>query len=87
MLELCKQTRRALDRNLKAEKLLDSLFINPYITVARAREILKVSHPTAGQAIAALQRVNVLREVTGRSWGHVFVSDPILNAIEKPRSM
>jgi len=68
----------------KAVALLDELFINPYITIARAAELLQVSHPTARQAIEYLQQNGLLEEITGRSWGRVYLARPILTALEQP---
>lgn len=82
LLNLRKTARSGL-RNLKAEKLLDALFVNPYITVARAADILKVTPPTADRAIHLLERAGILQELTGRTWGRVFAAKPILEAIEK----
>jgi Fic family protein len=64
--------------------LLDQLFFNPYMTIARAGKVLKKSHPTAKAAISVLEQRKVLKEVTGRQWGKFYVSKPILDAIEKP---
>ncbi len=69
----------------KAVALLDELFINPYITVARAGELLQVSHPTASQAIEYLQQNGLLDEITGRSWGRVYLARPILAMLDQPR--
>jgi Fic family protein len=68
----------------KALALLDELFINPYITVARAAEMLQVSHPTASQTIEFLQQNGLLEEITGRSWGRVYLARPILTVLEPP---
>jgi Fic family protein len=68
----------------KAVALLDELFINPYVTVARAGELLQVSHPTASQAIEFLQQNGLLEEITGRSWGRVYLARPILAILEQP---
>jgi len=68
----------------KAVALLDELFINPYITIARAAKLLQVSHPTARQVIEYLQQNGLLDEITGRSWGRVFLARPILIALEQP---
>ncbi len=68
----------------KAIALLDELFINPYITVARAAELLEVSHPTARQTIEFLQQNGLLEEITGRSWGRVYLAHPILSVLEPP---
>ena len=68
----------------KAVALLDELFINPYVTVARAGELLQVSHPTASQAIQILQQNGLLEEITGRPWGRVYLARPILTVLERP---
>jgi len=68
----------------KAVALLDELFINPYITVARAVNCWQVSHPTASQAIEYLQQNGLLEEITGRSWGRVYLARPILAVLEHP---
>jgi len=62
--------------------LLEHLFINPYVTVSRAAELLKVTAPIARSLLATLQRQRILKEVTGRSWGRIYLAEPILAAIE-----
>ena len=64
--------------------LLDELFINPYMTIARAVKVLGKTHPTAKAAISVLEERIILKEVTGRNWRRFYVSKPILDAIEKP---
>jgi Fic family protein len=71
-------------RKPKALALVDQLFVNPYITVARAAEILEVSNPTARQTVALLQKEGLLREISGRAWGRLYLAGPILKAIETP---
>lgn len=58
--------------------------MNPYVTVARAEQTLKVSNPTARHAVAFLQKHRVLKEVSGRQWGKLHLTQPILGMIEKP---
>ncbi|MGB9428609.1 MAG: Fic family protein [Gammaproteobacteria bacterium] len=70
----------------KVLALLDQLFINPYITVARAEKILAVSNPTARQTVAMLEKAGLLREVSGRSWGKLYLARSILDAVDKPRA-
>ena len=76
--------RKRLARKAKALALLDQLFVNPYITVARAAEILGASNPTARQAVALLEKEGLLKEVSGRAWGRLYLAEPILKAIEGP---
>lgn len=63
-------------------KLLDELFANPYLTVARAVRVLNVTAPAARQTVALLQGEGLLEEVTGRSWRRIYLARPILRAIE-----
>ncbi len=65
-----------------ALRLVDALMVNPYITVARAQELLKVSNPTARHAVNRLQDAGVLEETTGRSWGKLYLARPIMRAID-----
>jgi len=74
--------RQRLGRKPNALKLLDELFVNPYVTAARAARVLGVSGPTARHAIALLQEEGVLGEMTGRSWGRVYLARPILQILE-----
>lgn len=67
--------------------LVDHLFANPYLSVARAAEILKVSNPTARQAVAVLHAEGLLEEITGRAWGRVYLARPVLQALESPPAM
>ena len=84
LMDLRKSFRLKVRDKPKALALLDELFINPYITVARAAEMLQVSHPTASQTIEFLQQNGLLEEITGRSWGRVYLARPILTVLEPP---
>ncbi len=66
----------------KVQALLDQLFINPYISVARAEKILGVSNPTARQAVVMLEKAGVLKEVSGRAWGKLYLAGAILEAVQ-----
>jgi Fic family protein len=82
LMALRERLRRKLVSKPRALLLLDELFKNPYVDVARARKALGVTHPTARLAIRVLEDANVLKEVTGRRWGRLFLARPILDAIE-----
>lgn len=81
LMELREKYRKRLTGSARASALLDQLFVNPYITVARAAEALSVSNPTARQAVSALQKHGMLTEVTGRKWGQLYLAKPILKII------
>ncbi|HEX6898800.1 MAG TPA: Fic family protein [Thermoanaerobaculia bacterium] len=82
LMDLRETYRQRLNRRPNALRLLDELFANPYLTAARATRVLGVSGPTARQAIKVLLQERLLQEMTGRSWGRVYLARPILEAIE-----
>lgn len=79
--------RKRLAKQHLALALLDSLFINPYTTVARASEQLGVTQPTARKPIRLLEQAGMLTESTGRNWGRVWLARPILAAVEATPDM
>jgi Fic family protein len=63
-----------------AHQLVDQLFTNPYVAAPRAAQVLEVSAPTARAAIRDLEAQGILRELTGRKWGQLFLADAVLQA-------
>ncbi len=78
--------RKRLHDKPRALALLEALFANPYLSVARAARLLKVSLPTARQAVRVLHESGMLEEVSGRRWGRLYLARPILRALEGPRA-
>lgn len=83
LMDLRERFRRKLRGKARALDLLDELFQNPYITVARAEKLLKVSNPTARAAVTALQSAGMLKEISGRAWGRLYLARPILGILEE----
>jgi Fic family protein len=82
LMDLREASRARLKASPRALALLDELFTNPYTTVTHAATVLKVSNPTARQAVAALERAGMLEEVSGRTWGKLYLARPIMQVIE-----
>ena len=82
LMELREKFRARLRDKGKALALLDELFLNPYMSVAKAERVLKVSNPTARQAVMLLQRKGMLEEITGRTWGKLYLAKPIMDTID-----
>ncbi len=82
LMELRERYRGRLRGRANALTLLDALFVNPYLSVARAAKMLKVSNPTARQAVQALEKCGMIEEITGREWGRLYLARPILAVIE-----
>jgi len=83
LMDLRARWRERLRDYPKVAQLIDALLVNPYMSVARAQRILKVSNPTARQAVARLEKAGMLTEITGREWGRLYLARPILRVIEK----
>jgi Fic family protein len=83
LMDLREKFRARLRNKLKALALLDELFLNPYMSVSRAQKVLKVSNPTARQAVLLLQQKGLLKEITGREWGKLYLAAPIMDIIEQ----
>jgi Fic family protein len=68
----------------KAVASIDPLFKNPFLIIARAGELLKVSAPTGNQVVKLLEEAGVLQEVAGREWGKMYRAGEISRVIENP---
>jgi Fic family protein len=66
--------------------LVGQLFVNPYISIGRAAEVMKVSQPTATRTLKALEVQGWLKENTGRNWGKVYLAPRIMETLEQPKS-
>ena len=84
---LRRELRAKLRKKFRARSLLDELFSNPYINSARATDRLAVDRKTAQKSIDLLKDMGILKEITGKSWGRVWVARPILDIIENPPPM
>jgi len=83
LMDLREKFRKDLSDKSKAMALLDALFVNPFITVARAEKNLRVSNPTARKADAILKKNGMLTEVSGRKWNRLYLARPIMSVIER----
>jgi Fic family protein len=84
IMDLREKYRGLVAERAAATALVDRLFVNPYLTVAHAMRVLKVTHPTASRAIGELEKMGVLKEVSGRRRGRVYLAAEILDVLEKP---
>ena len=63
-------------------QLIDALFESPYMTTARAREVLGVKYLSALNHIRRLQELGILEEVTGQTRYQVFFATGVLRVID-----
>jgi len=64
-----------------ALRLFESLADSPVVSVARTVETLGTTKPTASKAIAVLQSLGILREVTGKWRDRLWSYDALLSAL------
>jgi len=65
---------------LRVHELLQS---QPFVNAAQVRAKTNLSMPTVNHALAALGKLGVAREVTGKKRGRVFAYDGFLNIIDE----
>jgi len=82
LLDLRERFRTQVQDKPKALALLDELFTNPYITVARAEKILHVSNPTARKTVELLGERGIIEQLGEKRWGKIYLCRQVLEAIE-----
>ena len=85
LMELWQAYRQRLQEaraSAAALRLLDRLFAYPAVTVAQAAEALGVTLRAAQQNVERLAAAGVLKEVTGRQRGRVWVAHDVIQVIE-----
>lgn len=82
--ELREHYRELVSNKPKALALVDELFRSPVANASSVTRQLGVADPTARKAIAALEDIGLLSELTGRTWGKVWIARPVLEVLERP---
>jgi Fic family protein len=65
-------------------RIMDRLFHHPIVTVARVRQWLDVTPAGANKLVARLERLGLLREITGYARNRRFRFEPYLKLFEEP---
>ncbi len=63
-------------------KLIDALFGQPSMTIARAAEVLEVTAASASANIQKLEAAGILKEVTGRKRDRMYIAPRILSFVD-----
>ncbi len=69
-------------RALNAKKLVDYLYNRPMINAEKVSEIVGISMPSAYKLIVDLEKLDILKEVTGSQRGRVYIFDNYLRLFE-----
>lgn len=86
VIELREKFRNRVSDKPKALALVDQLFTNPYLTVARVQEVLKISNPTARKLIDLLVERKLIAQMGKRRWAKLYLSRAVLEAIDASSS-
>jgi Fic family protein len=84
LMSMREKNRAQLAQKATATRLLDALFVNPYMTTRRARTVLQCTTPTALKAISEIEAQGLLTEVTGGRRNRVYVAREILDVLQAP---
>ena len=82
VIDLRETFRKRVADKPKALLLVDQLFTNPYLTVARAEAALKISNPTARKVIDLFLERKLIEQLGKRRWAKLYLSRQVLEAIE-----
>lgn len=76
------------DQNIKQHHLsasvsrtLDLLFQNPYITISRNAALLKTTFVTAKRSVLHLEKLGIVKEVSGKEKGRIFLATKLLEIL------
>lgn len=64
-------------------KLLDILFVNPFVSLNGISKFLKVTWPTAKASVEQLIKLGILKEISGRKRNRLYCAKELLNIIVK----
>ncbi|MFA5647768.1 MAG: Fic family protein [Bacteroidales bacterium] len=82
ILQLQKQVETSIQklgsRAVNAKKIVDYLYNRPMINAEKVNEIAGISLPSAYKLIVELEKLDILKEVTGNQRGRVYVFDNYL---------
>ena len=69
---------RKIKATINANRLLYSLFLNPYTTISNTKKYLNVTFPTAKKSIETLEKVEILKEFSERKRNRVYYAEDLL---------
>ena len=70
--------------SVTAGRLVDKLFVTPFLTINRVSQELGVGFKTGAKEVGRLETAGILREVTGQQRYRVFCADEVLRLLDQP---
>jgi Fic family protein len=72
----------SVSKSSKMHLVVESIFKNPFITITDVADELGMSIPGASNLVHKLEEIKVLKEVTGKQTGKIYVAQRILDILE-----
>lgn len=73
---------QSVSESSRMHLVVESIFKNPFITITDVSNELEISLPAASSLVHKLEGIEVLREITGKKTGKIFVAHKILAILE-----
>lgn len=84
ILHLQKKYRQQLQKEsvpIPVFRLLDMLFLNPFVSLPGISDYLKITWPTAKAAVDRLVRLGILKEISGRKRSRIYCAQELLDIL------
>lgn len=65
-------------------EIVEDLIGYPVITPSQAAALHNVTYPPAAKAVERLERLGILREVTGGTYGRVYACERVMRIVDRP---
>ncbi|MDP9433920.1 MAG: Fic family protein [Actinomycetota bacterium] len=65
-------------------EIVEDLIGYPVITPTEAAALHNVTYPPAARAVSRLERLGILKEITGSNYGRIYVCERVMRIVEQP---
>ncbi len=65
-------------------EIVEDLIGYPVITPSQAASLHQVTYPPAAKAVERLERLGILKEITGKSYGRVYACERVMRIVDRP---
>ena len=87
IMEMREQHRQLISAELSsaanAHKLLDHMFEKPTFSINQAKEVMGCAFATAATVVERLEKMGLLREITGQERNRLYQYQPYVNVFQK----
>lgn len=82
-LEFLELVRKDRARGVVLE-IVEDLIGYPVLTASQAASLHQVTYPPANSALKRLERLGIVRELTGRTYGRVYACERVMKIVDRP---